>query len=90
MTRREFFAAYNALRFIDCWELVKAGVFANDQERDDLWPHFLRDPHLTLLQRMSESQAEKVWSIVERRMLPPGPASMKVLGDVILGKTENA
>ena len=67
MTQAEFRDALRILRSIKRWEIEDAGVF-NDEEGSDLvWP-ISHEHRVGAFLFMPDSSANKVWSIVERRM----------------------
>jgi hypothetical protein len=70
MTLLEFANGLKILRSIDECELVEAGVIAAGDGA--AWHRFRSNPPDFLI-RCDDERAEKLWSVIERRMLPAVP-----------------
>lgn len=69
MTRHDLRNILCALRYIDMHQLVEAGVV--DDGDGKAWQRFASNPEQFFL-RCDDEQAQKLFSIIERQMVPAG------------------
>ena len=81
MTKDQFRDALCVLRSIERLDLDEIGLFTSGEIREKLLPSFRSNPYECFI-LMTDEQANKVWSIIERQMPRSGPSANHAVATV--------